>query len=302
MLSIRRYNLAVDSLIHSNATCKIVPGFDKYTGEKIIAKIFRIEQLDADKRDRCEREIKILKLLQGHKNIVRMLDSFRDEENIFIIMEFMNEDLLSFFERKHWKLEKKMLKTVARQLVEVTAFMHENLVVHCDLKLENFLFDEKTATIKVIDFGQSFLLSSRRTYLRGICGTKRYVAPEVYLKEREGWDPFACDVYSLGVVLFALVFGRMPFSDRDGFDYYQKLFATVSSKNDARRVDLVFPPSASVSTDLQKLFERILSLDPMARPSPEEILHAPFFQQNQKKLKNLFHRLSRSVHRGSLRQ
>jgi serine/threonine protein kinase len=291
MQRFRKYEVDTSAPLHSSSTCTILKGNDLYSGERVVLKLFQKSKLNKDQKERCEREIKVLRLLQGHHNVVRLLECFEDNDVTCLVMEYIEKDLLTYFEGKKWKLSKPTLKSITRQIVEVTKYMHDHLVVHCDLKLENFLYDEKTGIIKVIDFGQSFLFSNRHTYLRGICGTKRYVAPEVLMKEREGWDPYKCDVYAMGVVLYALVYGKMPFPDRDGKEYYSRLIFSSPVHKHEVRPDLKFPQSEVGSAELRHLFEKLLSLFPEERPSLEQIQSHQFFSVSKKSVTNFFRKL-----------
>lgn len=94
------------------------------------------------------------------------------------------------------------------QILNTVDYLHQNKVAHCDLKFENILYDEATATLKLIDFG--FSVDDADTQLPTfLCGTPSYMAPEEVLKKPG--DLFKADVWSLGVILFKLATGLFPF-------------------------------------------------------------------------------------------
>jgi len=108
---------------------------------------------------------------------------------------------------------------------------HDRLVVHRDLKLENLLLTKETENVKIIDFGFATQVGSRETKLKAFCGTPSYMAPE--LIRGEGYSGFAVDVWALGVVVFALLCGSLPFVARTEMQLYAKIRRAIFTTPDA---------------------------------------------------------------------
>ena len=181
-------------------------------------------------------EIACLRALQGHPHIVRLLDHFDDtnkngdDRTISLVLELAaHGDLLSYV-TAHGPLSEAAAKHIALQLLDALDAMHAQGIVHRDLKLENILvtaMDPKAPwklTVQVADFG--FATSCRHPLTRQ-CGTDGYMAPEMCRKQAYG---ASIDVFSLGVVVHAMLLHRLPF---DGADFSPPLtYGTLSS--DAR--------------------------------------------------------------------
>ena len=118
---------------------------------------------------------------------------------------------------------------VMRQMCEGIKYMHSNQITHCDLKPDNFLFLNETPSspLKIIDFGMSKFVQ-RRKYFQVICGTPYYVAPEVI----SGKYSEHCDIWSLGVVMFVMLFGYPPFyadQEKYGAETDDRIFKLIQA-------------------------------------------------------------------------
>jgi serine/threonine protein kinase len=116
-------------------------------------------------------------------------------------------DLLNYV-RKRRKLKEDVAKYVFRQVVDGLQYCHSKGIVHRDMKLDNLLLDE-SGTVKICDFGVSKQLTSSHETMTEQCGTPAYIAPEI-LKDK-GYRGFGVDIWSLGVCLYALLYGTVPF-------------------------------------------------------------------------------------------
>jgi len=167
---------------------------------------------DIDSQAECKRkvvqEIQILQKLVHHRNIVKLFDSFETKSHLCFVLELCaGGDLLSYVRRRK-KLDESHARFFFLQMASGLSYCHKNLVVHRDIKLENILIDEE-GQIKICDFGVSKQLDSKQSLLSGVSGTPAYMAPEVQVSKQ--YDGFASDVWSLGVCLFAMVCGAVPF-------------------------------------------------------------------------------------------
>ena len=142
-----------------------------------------------------------------------------------------------------------------RQVVGAVEYMHENCVIHRDLKLGN-LFLDKDLTIKVGDLGLATKLETVEEKRKTICGTPNYIAPEVIqgTKETRGHS-FEVDIWSMGVILYTLLVGKPPYEASDVKATYQRIIANQYS----------FPSHIEISGDAKDLISRMLQSKPEDR-------------------------------------
>ena len=157
-------------------------------------------------------EVRILKFCT-HPNIVCMIDSFESFDSIFIIMEYMKGgDLFTYLRNCKHGIPESLSTSIIFQITTAIDYMHQCGVIHRDLKLENILIkslSEKSIVVKVSDFGLSALTSPSQDSKEKL-GTLHYVAPEIL--ESKVYDN-SVDVWSLGVIMYALLSGSFPFDD-----------------------------------------------------------------------------------------
>ena len=169
-------------------------------------------------RDQLYAEIKIHKAL-NHSNIVRFLDCFEDEENVYMTLELCpNGSLMSMLHRRRVFTEPEA-RFFMIQLIGACHYMHTHQVIHRDLKLGN-LFLDADMNIKVGDFGLAALIESPGERKKTICGTPNYIAPEVLFDTANGHS-FEVDTWSIGVILYTFIVGRPPFQTKDVKEVYQ---------------------------------------------------------------------------------
>lgn len=209
-------------------------------------------------------EIKIHKALD-HCNIVRFVDCFEDEENVYMTLELCpNGSLMSMLHRRRVFTEPEA-RFFMIQLIGACHYMHTHQVIHRDLKLGN-LFLDTDMNIKVGDFGLAALIESPGERKKTICGTPNYIAPEVLFDTANGHS-FEVDTWSIGVILYTFVVGRPPFQTKDVKEVYQRI----------RDNQYEFPPNRDVSLDARELVQEILTPNPQERPTLHNILDHAFF-------------------------
>uniref|UniRef100_A0A5F9CP62 non-specific serine/threonine protein kinase n=1 Tax=Oryctolagus cuniculus TaxID=9986 RepID=A0A5F9CP62_RABIT len=155
-------------------------------------------------------EAAILRSLR-HDNIVRLLEERHTRKHLFLVMELATRGSLQHYVLWQGGLAEDEARALFGQALAAVSYCHGQRVAHRDLKLGNLLLDEHM-TIKLADFGLSLRLE-RGTLVRGFWGTPEYCAPEVFLEE--DYDAFKADVWSLGVVLFAMLEATLPFPGKD---------------------------------------------------------------------------------------
>ena len=200
---------------------KVKLGSHVLTGEKVAIKVLEKDRM-VDKGDikRVTREVQILKRI-AHPNVVQLLEVVETPRHIFLVTEFLDGCELFEFIVAHGRLHDAQACLIFRQVVLAVDTCHAFGVSHRDLKPENMLIDSN-CNVKLIDFGLSNMFDgSPDGLLRTACGSPCYAAPEMVAGKR--YHGAAADVWSLGVCLFAMLCGHLPFEDADTPALYRKM-------------------------------------------------------------------------------
>ncbi|XP_072310969.1 serine/threonine-protein kinase SIK3 homolog isoform X3 [Eucyclogobius newberryi] len=224
------------------------------TKAKVAIKIVDKTQLDDENLKKIFREVQIMKLLK-HPHIIRLFQVMETERMIYLVTEYASGGEIFDHLVAHGRMAEKDARKKFKQIVAAVHFCHCRSIVHRDLKAENLLLDHNL-NIKIADFGFSNLFS-RGQLLKTWCGSPPYAAPELF--EGKEYDGPKVDVWSLGVVLYVLVCGALPF---DG-STLQNLRARVLSGK--------FRIPFFMSTDCEYLIRHMLVLEPSRRLSMEQI-------------------------------
>ena len=243
-------------------------GIKKSTQEKVAIKILEKSKIiNKEDLQRVKREITLLKNF-SHRNIIKIYDIYQDLEKHYIIMEYCeNGELFNYIVNKQ-KLNDKEASFFYYQLIEGLEYIHSKGVVHRDLKPENLLIG-KGDILKIIDFGLSNYYNNN-CLLKTPCGSPCYASPEMVSGKK--YNGFNNDIWSTGIILFAMICGYLPFEDSDN----RKLFKKIINCN------VNYPPF--ISSFAKNLIKRILVNDPNKRIKISEIQFHPFYIQG----KNLF--------------
>ncbi|ONK78516.1 uncharacterized protein A4U43_C02F19600 [Asparagus officinalis] len=198
---------------HFGYTCSAMVKKGELKGQEVAVKVIPKGKLTTTIAiEDVAREVKILRSLTRHKNLVQFYDAYEDEDNVYIVMELCRGgELLERILSRGGKYSEQDAKFIMVQILSAVAFFHLQGVVHRDLKPENFLFvskDEKSV-IKTIDFGLSDFVNPDER-LNDIVGSAYYVAPEV-LHRSYGTE---ADIWSIGVIAYILLCGSRPFWSR----------------------------------------------------------------------------------------
>ncbi|KAK8466409.1 hypothetical protein PHAVU_008G085000 [Phaseolus vulgaris] len=214
-----------------------------------------------------EREISIMRRLH-HSNIVNLFEVLATKTKIYFVMEFAAGGELFHEVAGKGRLEEDAARFYFRQLISALKHCHSRGVFHRDLKLDNLLLDEN-GDLKVSDFGLSAVTGQIRSdgLLHTVCGTPAYVAPEILVKR--GYDGAKVDLWSCGVVLFALTAGYLPFNDCNVTVLYRKIY----------RGQFRFP--RWMSSDLRCLLSRLLDTNPETRITIHEIYQNTWFNAGE---------------------
>jgi len=182
----------------------------KLTGLEAAIKIIDKTQLDEKKLAKLHREVRIMKLLH-HPNTVKLYEVIETKHTLFLVLEYINGGELYDYLVAHGRMKEKDARAKFRQILNAVSYCHRKHVIHRDLKAENLLLNENF-DIKVADFGFSNWFEFEGQ-LDTFCGSPPYAAPELF-QGRKYVGP-EVDVWSLGVILYVLCTGCLPFDGKD---------------------------------------------------------------------------------------
>jgi len=250
---------------------------DKRTGRKAAVKTInksRFRSTDmAYHYEAMRNEISIMRSVED-PHIIKLLDVFESETELHLVMELCEGGELFDRIKEKRQYSEKEAQEVLRQICLGLESLHSRKIAHCDLKPDNFLFVDRGehALIKIIDFGMSKALR-RREYLKHLRGTPYYIAPEVL----QGNYAEHCDMWSVGVVMFVMLFGFPPFhgdSDAIIFNAIRNGFDPSVKKGWGPW----FPAQITCSAAARDLIARLLTKDASARLTAKEALEHPWMK------------------------
>ena len=244
---------------------KVVLGTHVPTGEKVAIKIMDKEQILSDElnKERVLNEISILKIVR-HNNIIKLYEVMETPQKIYLVMEYCdNGEMFDYIVSKQHLTEEQAC-VFFQEIIDALTYLHSQKIVHRDVKPENILLQTfgNTLTTKLIDFGIS------RTYtldklITTPCGTASYAPPEMH--KGEEYYGLLSDVWSAGVLLYAMAFGYLPFCEED---------EEVNIDNIIKG-NYEIPEEAS--PDLQDLIKHIMDIDPLTRYDLDQIKKHPWY-------------------------
>jgi serine/threonine-protein kinase HSL1 (negative regulator of Swe1 kinase) len=209
-----------------------------------------------------EREIVIMKLID-HPNIMRLYDVWETSTELYLILEYVEGGELFDYICENGRLSTSEALGYFQQIIAAVDYCHHFNIAHRDLKPENLLLDGNK-NIKVADFGMAaWQKSNSNGMLKTACGSPHYAAPEVVAGTP--YNGSASDIWSCGIVLFALLAGKLPFDDDD--------LATLLEKVKVAKFEI---PS-HIDRQAKHLISRMLEKDVQKRITMPEILVHPFF-------------------------
>jgi len=194
----------------------------------------------------------------SHPGIVKVYDIFREGIYTYIILEYLKgQDFFKFLSHKSFApIREKEARKLFRQLVAAVQYCHTQHIAHRDIKLENIMYDRKKNRVKLIDFGLCERIESGQLCDLW-CGSQDYVCPEIIKKE--AYNGYAADVWSLGTILYIMLYGELPF----GFDIRVK---AVTDGKEHPNIVFADDRNPNVVTDSAKeLISQMLEVDPAKR-------------------------------------
>ena len=260
---IDEYIISSDLGIGSYAQVKL--GIHKITKKKYAIKIYDKNLIDdEEKKNSIKNEIFILKQL-NNENIMKLYDVINTNRHLYLFLEYINGiSLLEYIQKSENKrIEEKICKKIFYQIVKAISYCQNKNICHRDIKLENILIINDN-NIKLIDFGFA-IKCNRNDFQEFFCGTLYYMPPEIVNKQK--YIPFYSDIWSLGVLLYTMLYGKFPFKSKKE----EELFELIN------KAKLVFPTNVNISDEAKKLLMKIIVIKPSKRLSLENILNDPWF-------------------------
>ncbi|XP_048525308.1 serine/threonine-protein kinase MARK2 isoform X9 [Dendroctonus ponderosae] len=232
------------------------------TGKEVAIKIIDKTQLTPGSLQKLFREVRIMKMLD-HPNIVKLFQVIETEKTLYLVMEYASGGEVFDYLVLHGRMKEKEARAKFRQIVSAVQYCHQKRIIHRDLKAENLLLDSEM-NIKIADFGFSNEFTPGNK-LDTFCGSPPYAAPELFQGKK--YDGPEVDVWSLGVILYTLVSGSLPF---DGSTLRELRERVLRGKY---RIPFY------MSTDCENLLKKFLVLNPAKRASLETIMKDKWMNQ-----------------------
>ena len=240
-------------------------GLYKKTKERVAIKIIKKDTTKQNDMELVRTEIDIMKLCH-HPNIVRLLDHFENADYIFIVMEYIaGGDLGEYMKKNNYNFEEERVSEIIYQITLGLKYLHHFGIIHRDLKPDNIMLTESSdkGIVKIMDFGLSKILGKNERSIEGF-GTLTFVAPEVLIRTPYNKE---IDIWSLGVTIYLMLSGTLPFDDED--DNEEKI-AKLAVYSEVR-----FPKNiwGKRSNEVIDLIKRCLIKEPKFRIKVDYILN-----------------------------
>ena len=237
-------------------------GINKATNEKVAIKILKKKKMQRKKdKSRLDREISILKRLH-HINVIKIHKITEEIDNYYIVMEYCENGELFNYIVAHQRLSEEETAYFFYQLINGLDYIHHKNIVHRDLKPENLLLSQGNV-LKIVDFGLSNYYYPDGKLLSTPCGSPCYASPEMVCGNK--YNGFRIDIWSCGIIIFAMICGYLPFEDPNNEILFQKIMKC--------KVD--YPDY--LSDDVLDIMNKIIVIDPNKRITIEQIKRHPFY-------------------------
>lgn len=255
--SISHYELL--KCIGKGAFGKVHLGTQALTGRKVALKTIGKKYLaiDADNKKKTENEISLLMKASKCKHVVRLLEVFESKDYYFLVTEYAAGGDLKSIIKSRGGIPEEEAKPIFVDVIKGLKELHGMNIIHRDLKPENVVLTEKNKAC-IADLGISKEVVAGEL-LKDTCGTPIYEAPEC-LNLDKGYDGYGADIWTLGILLYEMIYEKPPFKSDKVEDLYSKIASS----------ELTFPPSPEVSSSLKDLLRRILQKDPVRRLNLDE--------------------------------
>ncbi|KAI7864862.1 hypothetical protein BDF14DRAFT_1987116 [Spinellus fusiger] len=258
----------VGKTLGKGASGRVKLGIHRQTGEQVAIKIISKAHLAANPaiEKAVRREIAIMKLIR-HPNVMSLVDVIDDAAlpDLHLILEYVEGGELFEYLVSKGRLGESEARHHFQQIILGLDFCHHHLICHRDLKPENLLLNAQN-NIKIADFGMASLQPAG-SMLETSCGSPHYASPEIVAGMP--YNGSASDIWSCGVILYALLTGHLPFDDEN----IRQLLKKVKSGK--------YTMPDDISRNAQDLIRRILVVDPTKRLTMEQIMAHPWFRESE---------------------
>jgi len=246
-------------------------GVEKKTNQRVAIKIIKKNKAKESDIELVRNEIDIMKLCY-HPYVVHLLDHFENGEYIFIVMEYIKGgSLTDYMKNNKFDFTERRAAELIFQLAKGLKYLHKYGIIHRDLKPDNIMLTEASdkGNIKIMDFGLSKILGKKEKSIDGF-GTLTFVSPEVLIRKPYNKE---VDIWSLGVILYLMLSGDLPFDDPD--DDEQKIAKSIVYQ------DVKFPQEkfGKRSKAVIDLIKGCLTKEPKNRIKIDEILKGEWMKQ-----------------------
>lgn len=242
---------------------KIILANDRVTKQKVV-----IKQIPSSTPIKMiKSEVDAGRIIGTHSNIAALISYEEQTDYHYMAFQFIpGEDMFSYLEFVGFSPRSEQeTRFIMAQILSALSYLHAKKIAHRDIKLENILIDQ-FGKVTVIDFGLCAIQDSKDTKVqlrREWCGSDNYIAPEIVRKI--AYDPYKADVFSIGVVLFCLLFGVFPF---------ENLRVCGTNLREAmRKLKVRFPNDVLVTDEAKDLVIRMLEDDATKRPTIDEVIN-----------------------------
>ena len=263
---------------HSNGTIDVYRRYEEL-GHGGFATVYRVTNEDgqdfalkATSRERLKKpkvmqkhrsEVAIQRSL-NHPNILKFYDFFEDSHHTYMVLELCTGRSVRDLVKRKGHLSETQTAEILRDVLEGLCYLHDNRIIHRDLKLENFLIGGD-GKVRISDFGLSAKLDYDDERKFTVCGTPNYLSPELLLAASKGHS-YEVDIWAIGVCAFAMLTGHPPFETRHTKLTYEHI----------KNCQYSFPPELRLSSTAKDFIRKILQIQPEKRPSAYELQQHPF--------------------------
>ncbi|KAH0795214.1 CAMK family protein kinase [Histomonas meleagridis] len=264
----RKDNFVVEKKLGHGSFGTVFQILNVGTGKRFALKAISLDFTeDPDFKSRLDQEIAIQESL-NHQNVLKLYDHFEDDFNSYLVLELCTNQSVETMLKRKGTFSEIEASELLYQIIDGVSYLHENQVLHRDLKLENFLIGDD-GKIKIADFGISTRIEKKKRR-HSICGTVGYLSPEVVSKAPNGYS-FESDIWAIGVGAFIMLVGHPPFDRRNKNETYECI----------KNCNYSFPNNISLSFVAKDFIQSILQVKPEARPHASDLLKHPFILQSQ---------------------
>ncbi|EAX92585.1 CAMK family protein kinase [Trichomonas vaginalis G3] len=241
--------------------------FEKSTSQEYAMKVIPKDRITKPKaQERLKLEIQIQSALH-HPNVLRSYGAFEDATNHYIVTELCPGLSIRDLLKKKGNLTEFETVKVIKDVLEGLVYLHDNRVIHRDIKLENFLVG-KDGRVKIADFGLSTKLSYDDEKKYTVCGTPNYLSPEILADASKGHS-YEVDIWAIGVSVYAMLIGRPPFQTARTKLTYEHI----------KTCSYLFPVEPKISQAARDFIKSTLQIKPELRPTAQELLYHEFITQ-----------------------